>query len=78
MKVKFKDIDAIEQFIGLASQLQSDVIVGSGNRVVDGKSSLGMMQLNLNEEYVVSFVDRDPTETDAFIEVLKDRGIAHE
>lgn len=76
MKVRFRNIDDIERFVGLASQLQSDVIVGSGNRVVDGKSSLGMMQLNLNEEYIVSFVDRDPTETDAFIGLLKEGEIA--
>lgn len=76
MKVKFRNIDAIETFVGLASQLQSDVFVGSGNRVIDGKSSLGMMQLDLNKEYEISFVDRDPIETDAFIDVLKDKEIA--
>ncbi len=76
MKVRFKNIDAIEQFVGLASTLQSDVFVGSGNRVIDGKSSLGMMQLDLNKEYEISIIDRDPVETDAFIDVLKDKGIA--
>ena len=76
MKVNFKNLDAIETFVGLASQLQSDVFVGSGSRVIDGKSSLGMMQLDINKEYEISFVDRDPYETDAFLDVLKDKGIA--
>ena len=76
MKVKFKDIDDIEHFISMASRISSDVFVGSGSRVIDGKSSVGMMQLSFNVEYEIRFVDRDPMETDAFIELLKDKGMA--
>lgn len=76
MKVKFQNIDEIERFIGLASRIASDVFVGSGSRIIDGKSSIGMMQLCFNKEYELSIIDRDPTETDAFIELLKDKGIA--
>ena len=76
MKVRFRDIDDIERFISMASRISSDVFVGSGSRVIDGKSSVGMMQLSFNKEYELSFVDRDPMETDAFIELLKEKGIA--
>ena len=76
MKAIFRSLDDIEEFIKLASELESDVTVGSGNKTIDGKSQMGMMQLTLNEEYPVSFVVRNQVEVLAFANVLKERGIA--
>ncbi len=76
MRVMFNDLDQIEEFLRLANELESDITVGAGRRTIDGKSQMGMMQLTLGRSYDVTFIERDKAEVLAFINVLKERGIA--
>lgn len=49
VKVKFNSAEQIRQFVNTIDKLDSDFDLGSGRRVVDAKSILGVMALDLSE-----------------------------
>lgn len=49
IRVLFKSDSAVDEFVKKASSLPYDVNLGSGSRVVDAKSLLGVLYLGLNK-----------------------------
>ena len=58
MTVNLNSIDSVKNFLRCTSKLESDVIVKSGRYTVDGKSLLGLLSLNLNNDVEVDVNDR--------------------
>ena len=59
MTIKFRSVDDVEAFLNITQKVRGDVIIGEGNIQVDGKSSMGVMGLDLNKEYPVFLLEKD-------------------
>lgn len=53
--VKINTIDNLKQFAEMAYKILDDITVYQGKYVIDGKSILGLMSLNLNSPIIVEF-----------------------
>lgn len=49
LKVKFNNVEQIRQFITIIEKFDTNFDLGAGRRVVDAKSILGVMALDLSE-----------------------------
>ena len=47
VNVKFNSVDQIRQFVNIIGKFESNFDLGSGQRIVDAKSILGVMALDL-------------------------------
>lgn len=47
--VKFDDVDQIRQFVNTVNKFDASFDLGSGSRIVDAKSILGVLALDLSE-----------------------------
>lgn len=58
LKVKLDDVNKLKDFTDKASRL-GDVIVSHGRYVVDGKSLMGLLSLDLSMPLTVDFANAD-------------------
>lgn len=69
MKVMLNSMDKIKDFVDLITQYETDIDLGSGKYVVDAKSILGILSLNL--VYPVEVVVHDENLESNIFESLK-------
>ena len=75
MKVKFNDLDQMEKFIQIASELQSGVVVECGSMASDAKSPVGMMCFNTNTVLDVLVVEPYVNEAEELKDALNNMGV---
>lgn len=61
MVIKLNTIENVKDFINVTSKFLEEITVSCGRYVVDGKSILGIMSLNLLSELIVE-IDTDDVE----------------
>ena len=47
--VKFEDVDQVRDFVNTVSTVEANFELGSGRRIVDAKSILGVLSLDLRQ-----------------------------
>lgn len=57
--VKLSSIDDVNEFVSIASLNKGDIDIRSGRYIVDGKSILGILSLNLSQPLTVDIYDGD-------------------
>lgn len=76
IKVKFDEIQGIQDFVRKGNDLKSDITVHSDNRyIVDGKSLMGLFSLDLSKPLYIEFLEKEAGEEKEFLEFCKDIGI---
>lgn len=55
--IKIERIDDIKTFIKLASRINGDINVSKGIYIVDGKSAMGLMSIDLSSGVRVEYMD---------------------
>ena len=60
MKIKFETIEDVKEFNKIACQIKGDVDLKCGRYIVDAKSIMGILALNLSEKLEII----TPTEKD--------------
>lgn len=65
--VKFKDVEQIRDFVNIIDRFDGNFDMGSGRRIVDAKSILGIAALDLTQPQKLCF----ETEDDRVLEKLK-------
>lgn len=65
--VKFKDMEQIRDFVNIIDRFDGNFDMGSGRRIVDAKSILGIAALDLTQPQRLCF----ETEDDEVLERLK-------
>lgn len=68
VKLKISDID---RFCRDVNYLRSDVNAGEGNRIIDAKSLLSLMVLDLSKDIKVEIITNDEYEIERFKEILE-------
>lgn len=68
VKLKISDID---RFCRDVNYLRSDVNAGEGNRMIDAKSLLSLMVLDLSNDIKVEIITDDEYEIERFKEILE-------
>ena len=58
MKIKFDNVDQIASFLNITQKMTSDVIIKEGSLQLDGKSSIGMMEVPLHYAVEVYLIDK--------------------
>lgn len=58
--IRLRTIENVKDFINITSKFDEEITVSCGRYVVDGKSILGIMSLNLLSELIVE-IDTDDT-----------------
>ena len=59
VQVKLTSIDDVNEFVSIASLNKGDIDIRSGRYIIDGKSILGILSLNLNQPLTVDIYDGD-------------------
>lgn len=59
--VKFSNAEQVKDFVNMIERLEGDFDLGSGNRVVDAKSILGVFALDLTQPQRLSYHSEDKT-----------------
>ena len=59
IKIRLKSVDDVNEFVALASLNQGDVDIRSERYVVDAKSILGILSLDLKKELIVDIYEGD-------------------
>lgn len=68
MKISFNSVEQIESFLNITQDMESDVIIQEGRLQLDGKSSVGMMEIPLDYPVSVYLIDKKGiNETSEFI-----------
>lgn len=77
MKVKMDKVDDIKSFVRIATNTSLDVILTSGRWVVDGKSLLGILSLDLSKPITCQIGDKDSdaSEVSKVIAQIKSLGV---
>ena len=57
--IKIERIDDIKTFIKLASRINGDINVSKGIYIVDGKSAMGLMSIDLSSGVRVEYIEDD-------------------
>lgn len=70
-RIKICEIDKIKQFCEEMRKFESDVNVYKGSYIVDGKSMLGLLSLDLSTGVIISLLTDNKDEQDKFLEVIK-------
>lgn len=71
VKVNLNQIESVKKFVEISSNLQSEVTVQSGRYIVDGKSFLGIMSLNLYDPVDVEIIGKNKLEIESFLNMMK-------
>lgn len=59
VNVKFNNVEQIRQFVDIIDKFDSSFDLGSGHRVVDAKSILGVMGLDLSGPVPLRYDSKD-------------------
>lgn len=70
-KVNLNNIESAKKFVEICNYYQSDINVYSGRYIIDGKSILGILSLNLLNPVEVEIVSKSEVEADSFINMMK-------
>lgn len=57
--VKFSDVEQIRQFVNTVNKFDASFDLGSGHRIVDAKSILGVLALDLSEPVRLRYYPQD-------------------
>ena len=68
IRVKFRTLNEIKEFVNLAEKLESDILIYSSHYVIDGRSLMGILSLSLS--YPVDVRVIDDAEREIFIKQL--------
>ena len=61
MNVKFNNVEQIKQFVNVIDKYDIDFDLGSGQRIVDAKSILGVMALDFSRPLCLRYDSEDLT-----------------
>ena len=70
MKIKFLSVDDVATFVNQVSELSCDVNVMYGSQVYDGKSLVGLMNLDRSKIYEVYCVTDNEEEQRLFAKII--------
>lgn len=59
MSVQFNDVEQIKQFVNIIDKYDVDFDLGSGQRIVDAKSILGVMALDFSGPLCLRYDSED-------------------
>lgn len=59
VNVKFKDVKQVEQFVRIIEKFETHFDLGSGQRVVNAKSILGVFALDLSKPLSLRYSSKD-------------------
>lgn len=79
-KVKLDTVNSVKEFVQETCKAPFDVTAGSGRYIVDAKSIMGLISLNLSNPVEITFETNDDTEPEkvsAFLDAI-DRFIVKE
>lgn len=63
MKIKFNEMKDVQRFVSKCSMFEDDIVLLSGRYVVDGKSLLGILSLDLSKPVDYLEIDTDDIST---------------
>jgi phosphotransferase system HPr-like phosphotransfer protein len=75
IKVRFRNMDVLKEFVDIVSKYRSDVIVHDGKTIVDGGSIMGLMALGLYKTFELEFIEKEPSERERFMFDIERLGI---
>lgn len=75
MKIKINTIKQLKEFHEAAIRCQSDIDVGIGRYIVDAKSMMALLSLNLLEPLDLTIIEHRPCEADYFIHTIRKLGV---
>ena len=70
-KVNLNNIESAKKFVEICNYYQSEINVYSGRYIIDGKSILGILSLNLLNPVEVEIVSKSEVEANSFINMMK-------
>ena len=70
-KVNLNNIESAKKFVEICNYYHSEINVYSGRYIIDGKSILGILSLNLLNPVEVEIVSKSEVEADSFINMMK-------
>ena len=71
IKILLNKIEDINKFLKITSSYEGDINVYKGMHIVDGKSLLGIMSLDLSRPVEVAIITNNESEEDKFKESMK-------
>lgn len=72
MKIRLNTIEKVKKFISVVTFFDGDLVIESGKYVVDGKSIMGILSLDLNKDLVLKVFENVEGETEKLINKLKE------
>ena len=72
MKIRLNTIEKVKKFISAATFIDGDLVIESGKYVVDGKSIMGILSLDLNKDLVLKVFENVEGETEKLINKLNE------
>lgn len=72
MKIRLNTIEKVKKFISAATFIDGDLVIESGKYVVDGKSIMGILSLDLNKDLILKVFENVEGETEKLINKLKE------
>jgi phosphotransferase system HPr-like phosphotransfer protein len=72
MKIRLNTIEKVKKFISVVTFFDGDLIIESGKYVVDGKSIMGILSLDLNKDLVLKVFENVDGETEKLINKLNE------
>ena len=68
--VDLNSIDKVKSFVNDMSKVEGDVIVSSGQYIVDGKSIMGVFSLDFSKPLRVTYDGSDNAQCQKFIDLI--------
>lgn len=75
MIIKIPTVQEVKTFLCVTSHIESDIDIISGRYKVDGKSIMGMFSLDLSKPLKVEMIEKNDTDKEKFISLLREAGI---
>jgi len=72
MKIRLNTIEKVKKFISVVTFFDGDLVIESGKYVVDGKSIMGILSLDLNKDLVLKVFENVDGETEKLINKLNE------
>lgn len=72
MKIRLNTIEKVKKFISVVTFFDGDLVIESGKYVVDGKSIMGILSLDLNKDLVLKVFENVEGETEKLINKLNE------
>lgn len=75
VKVKLDSIDKVKLFVDATFKTDADLLLKHGKYAVDGRSTMGILSLNLSEVLELEIIEKNLGETEAIIRTLDGFGL---